>query len=82
VEFVGSKGLADRLNMHFWLADDAPICYVGLRGPFLLEGISLPPRSGHTWPPVTEMVEVLYHASTGRLLVAAAGTFKPRPGFY
>lgn len=82
VEFVGCKELTDRLNVYIGLADGAPVCYVVLRGPFLLSGISYPP-GGHHLPPFSETEEEIYDASTGRLLVAAAGSFKSwrKPGW-
>ncbi len=80
VEFVTCKELTDRLNVYIGLADDALACYVVLRGPFNLTMISLPPGH-HPGPHFCEIVEEIYDASTGRLLVAAAGSFKPRPGF-
>lgn len=43
LEFVGCKKLIDRLKVHIGLADDAPVCYVMLRGPFHMTMISLPP---------------------------------------
>lgn len=82
VEFVSCKELTDRLNVYIGLADDAPVCYVVLRGPFLLSGISYPPGDHHL-PPFSETVEEIYDASTGRLLLVAAGSFKSwrKPGF-
>ena len=80
VEFVGCKVLTDRLNVYIGLADDALVCYVVLRGPFNLAMMSLPPGA-HPGPHFSETVEEIYDASTGRLLVEAAGSFKPRPDF-
>jgi hypothetical protein len=82
VEFAGCKELTDRLHVYIGLADDAPVCYVVLRGPFLLSNISYPPGTHHL-PPYSETEEEIYDASTGRLLVAAAGSFKSwrKPGF-
>lgn len=80
LEFVGCKELTNRLHLWIGLADDAPVCYVELRGPFLLRNISLPP--GHPGGPAySEIVTEIYDASTGRLLVGVAGSAKPRPGF-
>jgi hypothetical protein len=80
VEFVGCKELTDRFNVSIGLADDALVCYVVLRGPFHMRMVSRAPgnRGG---PDFSERVEEIYDASTGRLLVAAAGSFKPRPGW-
>ena len=82
LEFVACKELTDRLHVHIGLADDAPVCYVVLRGPFLLSGVSYPP-GGHHLPPFSETEEEIYDASTGRLLVAAAGSFTSwrKPGW-
>jgi hypothetical protein len=82
VEFVGCKELTVRLHVYIGLADDAPVCYVVLRGPFMLTGVSFPP-GGHHLPPFSETEEEIYDASTGRLLVHAAGSFKSwrKPGF-
>ena len=80
LEFVGCKELTDRLHVWIGLADDAPVCYVVLRGPFLLRNISFPPgRLGG--PAYSEIVTEIYDASTGRLLVGVAGSAMPRPGF-
>ena len=80
LEFVGCKELTDRLHLWIGLADDAPVCYVVLRGPFLLRNISLPP--GHPGGPAySERVMEIYDARLGRLLVMGAGDGKPRPGF-
>lgn len=79
LEFVGCKELTDRLRLWIGLADDAPVCYVVLRGPFILRDISLPP--GHPGGPAySEIVTEIYDASTGRLLVRVAGSAKPRAG--
>lgn len=80
VEFVGCKELTDRLNVHIGLADDAPVCYVVLRGPFHPTMTSRPP-GGVAYFRLCETVEEIYDASTGRLLVTGAGSFKPRPGW-
>ena len=80
VEFVGCKDLTNRLNVYIGPEDDALVCYIVLRGPFSLRMMSRAPgdRRG---PPICETVEEIYDASTGRLLVAAADSFKPRQGF-
>jgi hypothetical protein len=78
LEFVGCKKLTDRLHVFIGWDDDALVCYVVLRGPFLLTNISLPP--GHPGGPAfSEKVEEIYDASTGRLLVTGLGS-KRRPG--
>jgi hypothetical protein len=71
LEFVGCKELTDRLHTYIGLADDALVCYVVLRGPFWLRGISYPPGSRHA-PPISQTVEEIYDAATGRLLVWTA----------
>ena len=80
VEFATYRELRNRLNTFIGHDDDALACYVVLRGPFLLRGISYPP-GGHRGPAFGEIVEEIYDASTGSLLVVAAGSFKPRPGW-
>ncbi|HEX9036119.1 MAG TPA: hypothetical protein VF808_03925 [Ktedonobacterales bacterium] len=80
LEFAECKKLTDRLHLWIGLADDAPVCYVVLRGPFLLRNISLPP--GHPGGPAySELVTEIYDASTGQLLVSCVGDGKPRPGY-
>jgi hypothetical protein len=82
VEFASCKELRDRLHVYIGPDDDALVCYVVLRGPFNLTGVSFAP-GGHHLPPFSETEEEIYDASTGRLLVAAAGSFKSwrKPGF-
>jgi hypothetical protein len=75
LEFVGCKELTDRLNLYIGLPDDALVCYVVLRGPFHLRRISYPPGSLHGVP-VSQTVEEIYDAGTGRLLVWGAGPSK------
>ena len=75
LEFVGCKELAGHLHTYIGLADDAPVCYVVLLGPFLLRGVSFPPGTVHT-APISQRVEELYDASTGNLLVWSAGFSK------
>lgn len=77
LEFVGCKELTDRLHTFIGLPDDALVCYVVLRGPFHLTGISYPPGALHGVP-VSQTVEEIYDAGTGRLLVWGAG---PSKGF-
>lgn len=80
LEYVGCKELTDRLHLWIGLPDDAPVCYVVLRGPFLLKNISLPP--GHPGGPAySETVTEIYDARTGRLFVQGVGSGKPRSGF-
>ncbi|MGH2485822.1 MAG: hypothetical protein ACRDHE_07420 [Ktedonobacterales bacterium] len=80
LEFVGCEELTGRLNLWIGLTDDAPVCYVVLRGPFVLRSISLPP--GHPGGPAySETVFEIYDASTGRLIVKGVGDGKPRPGY-
>ncbi|HEY1390835.1 MAG TPA: hypothetical protein VGF38_20035 [Ktedonobacterales bacterium] len=79
VEFVTCKELTDRIKVYIGPDDDALVCYVVLRGPFNLTMISLPP--GHLpGPHISQTVEEIYDASTGRLLVSGAGSSRPRPG--
>jgi hypothetical protein len=80
VEFVNCKELTDRLNVSIGLADDALVCYVVLRGPFNMRMVSRAPGD-RSWSDFSERAEEIYDASTGRLLVGAAGSFKPRPGW-
>jgi hypothetical protein len=80
VEFVGCTVLTDRLNVYIGLADDTPVCYVELRGPFNLTEISVP-SGARPEPWVGETVEEIYDAGTDRLLVHGTGPSKPRPGF-
>jgi hypothetical protein len=75
LEFVGCKELTDRLHLWIGLANGALVCYVVLRGPFLLWGISLPP--GHPGGPAySETACEIYDASTGRLFVTGVGSGK------
>ena len=46
--------------------DDYLVCYVELRGPFLLSGMSLPPGMK---PPIVETAHEVFDAHTGNLLV-------------
>jgi hypothetical protein len=86
VEFGSCKELGDRLQVSIrpvdrW-DDDAPVCFVVLRGPFHLTGISLPPGKVVHGLPWCNTVGEIYDAMTGRLLVASVNAFKPnRPGF-
>jgi hypothetical protein len=49
--------------------DDYLVCYVELRGPFLLSGIPLPPGMK---PPIVETAHEIFDAHTGNLLVFGA----------
>ena len=80
VEFVTSKELTDRLKVYIGPDDDALVCYVVLRGPFNLTMISLPPGYHHPGPHISQTVEEIYDASTGRLLVSGVGPSRRRPG--
>lgn len=75
LEFVGCKELTGRLHTYIGLAGDAPVCYAVLCGPFLLRGVSFPPGTVHT-APISQRVEEIYDASTGRLMVWSAGPSK------
>ena len=79
VEFVGCKELTDRLKVSIGLAGNALVCYVVLRGPFH-PTMTLPPGAIPYFR-VCETAQEIYDASTGRLLVTGAGSFKPRPGW-
>ena len=69
--------MTDRLHVWVGLADDAPVCPVVLRGPFLLREISLPP--GHPGGPAhSEPVTANSDTSTGRLLLGGVGD-RPDP---
>jgi hypothetical protein len=80
VEFAPVKELTERLNEWIGPDDDALVCFVVLRGPFRLSMISLPPGA-RPGPYFSDTVGEIYDASTGRLLVAGVGAFKPRPGW-
>jgi hypothetical protein len=77
LEFVGCKELTDRLKLFIGLPDDALVCYVVLRGPFRLAMMSLPPGTSYHGDPVSQTVEEIYDAGTGRLLVWGSGPSKP-----
>ena len=79
MEFVTCKELTDRIKVYIGPDDDALVCYVVLRGPFLLPMISMPPGA-NPGPHFSERVIEIYDASTGDLLVSGVGLFKPRPG--
>lgn len=81
VEFASSGELRKRLNLWIGPDDDALACFVVLRGPFHLRGISLPPRTVVYGIPWCNIVGEIYDASTGRLLVHGVGAFKSRPGW-
>jgi hypothetical protein len=79
VEFVTCKELTDRIKVYIGPDDDALVCYVVLRGPFLLTMISLPPGAD-PGPHFSERVIEIYDASTGNLLVSGVGPPRQRPG--
>ena len=81
VEFASVKELRERL--HVWIVpdDDAFVCFVVLRGPFHLTGISLPPGKVVYGLPWCNLVGEIYDAVTGRLLVRGVNAFKPRRGW-
>src|SRR5690349_22113054 len=72
VEFVTCKELTDRIKVYIGPDDDALVCYVVLRGPFLLALMSLPPGA-NPGPHFSERVLEIYDASTGTLLVSGVG---------
>jgi len=75
IEFVPSGELRDRLSLWIGLPDDALACFVVLRGPFLLKGISYAPGTQHS-PAYCQMVGEIYDARTGRLLVKGVNAFR------
>jgi hypothetical protein len=77
LEFVGCKELTDRLNLFIGLPDDALVYYVVLRGPFWMTNVSYPPGSHHGVG-VSQTVQEIYDAGTGRLLVWGAGPSKSK----
>jgi hypothetical protein len=77
LEFVGCKELTDRLNLFIGLPDDALVYYVVLRGPFWMTNVSYPPGSHHGVG-VSQTVQEIYDAGTGRLLVWGAGPTKSK----
>ena len=79
VEFVTRKELTDRIKVYIGPDDDALVCYVVLRGPFLLSMMSLPPGAD-PGPHFSERVIEIYDASTGSLLVSGVGLSRRRPG--
>jgi hypothetical protein len=81
VEFATYKELRNRLSTFIGLDDDALACFVVLRGPFHLTGISLPPGKVVYGIPWCNRVGEIYDARTGRLLVKGVNAFKSRPGW-
>ena len=79
VEFVTCKELTDRIKVYIGPDDDALVCYVVLRGPFLLSMMSLLPGAD-PGPHFSQTVEEIYDAGTVRLLVSGAGPSRRRPG--
>jgi len=69
LEFVGCQELTKRLKLYIGLADDALVCFVVLRGPFLMTMMSLPPGAP-PGPHFCHRFHEIYDASTGRLLVS------------
>ena len=72
LEFVRCKELSDRLRLSIGLADDALVCYVVLRGPFQLTGMSFPPGVFRGIP-IAQTVQEFYDANTGRMLMWGSG---------
>jgi hypothetical protein len=81
VEFARVTELTKRLNMWIGPDDDAPVCFVVLRGPFHLTGISLPPGKVVYGIPWSNIVSEIYDALIGRLLCMSAGALKSRLGW-
>jgi len=79
VEFVTCKELTDRIKVYIGPDDDALVCYVVLRGPFLLSMMSLPPGAD-PGPHFSQTVIEIYDAGTGRLLVSGVDPSRRRPG--
>jgi hypothetical protein len=67
VMFIGG-GEASKLlgGATVGLPDDYLVCYVELRGPLVLSGMSLPPGMK---PPIVETAHEVFDAHTGNLLV-------------
>ena len=81
VEFAPVKELTKRLSVWIGPDDDALACFVVLRGPFHLRGISLPPGKVVYGIPWCNTVGEIYDASTGRLICAGVNAFKSKPGW-
>jgi hypothetical protein len=81
LEFASAKELRERLHTHVGLPGDALACFVVLRGPFHLRGISRPPGTVFYGIPWCTIVGEIYDATTGRRLCASVNAFKPRPGW-
>lgn len=78
LEFVKSGELRDRLRLFIQHDDDALVCHVVLKGPFLARWISLPPGSP-PGPHFCYRLREIYDARTGRLIVAGDAADR-RPG--
>jgi hypothetical protein len=81
VEFASMKELRERLHVYIGPSDDAPACFVVLRGPFHLARISRAPGTvqyGLAW---CNIVGEIYDAMTGHLLCASVNAFRPRSGW-
>jgi hypothetical protein len=81
VEFASCKELRERLHVYIGPSDDAPACFVVLRGPFHLTSISCAPGTVVYGIPWCNIVGEIYDAITGRLICASVNAFKPRPGW-
>lgn len=81
VEFASSGELRERLSVWISSDDDAPVCFVVLRGPFHLTKMSRPPGKVVYGIPWCNIVGEIYDASTGRLICAGVNAFKSRPGW-
>jgi hypothetical protein len=78
LEFVKSGELRDRLELWISSDDEALVCHVVLKGPFLARMMSLPPGSP-PGPYFCERLREIYDARTGRLIVVGSAA-RPRPG--
>lgn len=76
IEFATSRDLRERLHTDIGLPDDALACFVVLRGPFHLTGISLAPGTVVHGTPTCDIVGEIYDARTGRLLVGSVNAFR------
>jgi len=81
VEFASVKELRERLHVYIGPSDDAPVCFVVLRGPFHLTMISRAPGTVVYGIPWCNTVGEIYDAITGRRLCASVNAFKSRPGW-
>ena len=81
VEFASVKALRERLQVWIGPDDDAPVCFVVLRGPFHLTRISLPPGKVVYGLPWCNIVGEIYDSMTGSMICAGVNAFKSRPGW-